>query len=116
MSIEKKNLYLGRPPGPVKLTRAGGQADTIVKAPKQAAEADEAPALKTIERVAQDLDSYMKSVGRSIEFKVDKASGRTVITVRDSHTGELIRQIPSEEVLRLARGTDAKSVLVSMTA
>jgi flagellar protein FlaG len=116
MSIEKTNLYLSHPPQLVRLNRPGGHADTPVEAAEQPAEAGETPTLKTLERVAQNLDSYMKSMGRTIEFNVDKASGRTVITVRDSHTGELIRQIPSEEVLRLARRMDANSVLLSITA
>lgn len=34
---------------------------------------------------------------------MDDTTGRTVITVRDSATGETIRQIPNEEALRLAR-------------
>src|SRR5687767_11332133 len=47
--------------------------------------------------IAKQLDSYIRSVSRSLEFKVDDQSGRTVISVRDAHTGDLIRQIPNEE-------------------
>lgn len=74
------------------------------------------PTLETIQRVAAQLDSYMKSIGRKIEFQVDGDSGRTVVKVKDTETGELIRQMPSEEVLRLARSTDTNSLFVSLTA
>jgi uncharacterized FlaG/YvyC family protein len=111
MSIEKSKFYSSLPPERVTLNRSAAKADNHPKAPGQPSGDDVAPTLRTIERVAQDLESYMKSVGRSIEFKVDQESGRTVISVRDSHTGELIRQIPGEEVLRLARRMDASSML-----
>lgn len=56
-----------------------------------------------MQAVAAQIESYLKSTGRELEFSVDEASGRTVITVRNPETGETIRQIPSEEALRLAR-------------
>jgi flagellar protein FlaG len=55
-----------------------------------------------IEAVAKQLESFLKRVSRSLEFHVDNASGRMVCSVRDAETGDLIRQIPNEEVLRLA--------------
>ena len=42
-------------------------------------------------------------VKRQLEFSIDDQSGRTVITVRDSDTQEVIRQIPNEEALNFAR-------------
>jgi flagellar protein FlaG len=51
----------------------------------------------------------MKSSGRSLEFRVDASSGHTVVSVRNPQTGELIRQIPSEETLRLAAMLGAAS-------
>ena len=59
----------------------------------------------------------MKRVSRELEFHVDGASGRMVCTVRDSQTGDLIRQIPNEEVLRLAElAHDETIVLLSERA
>lgn len=55
-----------------------------------------------VKAAAQQLDSYLKSSGRSLEFRVDEKSGRVVVKVHDSATGEVIRQIPNEETLRLA--------------
>jgi flagellar protein FlaG len=53
--------------------------------------------------VARQIESYLKANGRDLEFRVDQATGRTVITVRDSSTGEVIRQIPDAEALRIAQ-------------
>lgn len=69
---------------------------------------------RTIEEVAQRIESYLRSVGRSIEFRIDSSTGRTVIMVRDKETGDLVRQIPNEEVLRLAEmAADETIVLVN---
>ena len=70
------------------------------------------PAAPSIEAVAERLDRYIKSVNRSLEFRVDSPSGRTVISVRDADTGELIRQIPNEEVLRFAQMTEDDTVVL----
>jgi flagellar protein FlaG len=42
----------------------------------------------------------MQNLNRSLQFSVDDESGDTVIKVVDSETEELVRQIPSEEILR----------------
>jgi flagellar protein FlaG len=49
---------------------------------------------------------------RSLIFRVDEASGRTVITVLDATTQEVVRQIPSEEVLVLARALEVSGALL----
>ncbi|MGH8241288.1 MAG: flagellar protein FlaG [Steroidobacteraceae bacterium] len=72
------------------------------------------PAKADIEAVARQLESFLKRVSRSLEFHVDDASGRMVCSVRDAETGDLIRQIPNEEVLRLAElAHDETIVLVN---
>ena len=67
----------------------------------------------SMEAVARQIESYLRSIGRMLEFRVDEDSGRTVITVRDSRTGETVRQIPGDEALRLARalGTQPNALL-----
>jgi len=37
-----------------------------------------------------------------LQFSVNEASGRTVVTVTDAQTGEVIREIPPSEQLNLA--------------
>lgn len=56
-----------------------------------------------LEQALQDLNGYVQNVQRNLQFDVDDTSGHTVIRVVDSETEEVIRQIPSEEVLALAR-------------
>ena len=49
-----------------------------------------------------ELNQNVQAVNRSLEFRVDEASGRTVITVRDRKTDEVIRQIPSDQFLEIS--------------
>jgi flagellar protein FlaG len=53
--------------------------------------------------VAERIRQYLRESGRELDFRVDADTKRTVVTVRDQTTGEVIRQIPSEEILRIAR-------------
>jgi len=53
--------------------------------------------------VAKQIESYLRANGRDLQFSVDQDTGRTVVTVRDSSTGEVIRQIPDVEALRIAQ-------------
>jgi flagellar protein FlaG len=64
-------------------------------------EASNTPAMtpKQLEKVAQQLQDFMGEMNRSLEFLVDKDSGRDVIKVLDKSTGDLVKQYPSEEVL-----------------
>lgn len=52
--------------------------------------------------VVESLNDYLQSVKRDLEFSVDSATGRTIITVMDRDSGETIRQIPPETVMALA--------------
>ena len=56
-----------------------------------------------IDDAVQQINNHFQDVHRELQFAVDKDSGRTVIKVMDIDTKEMIRQIPSEEVLKFAR-------------
>ena len=58
---------------------------------------------RDIDGAVQDINEYIQSVQRELQFSVDEDSGRTVIKVMDLETNEVIRQIPNEEALKFAR-------------
>ena len=49
------------------------------------------------------INDYVQNEQRKIRFSVDEETGRDVVTVLDSETKEVIRQIPTEEVLVFVR-------------
>ncbi len=79
------------------------------QAAKQQAQQQSNGTAEAMKVAAQQIESYLRSIGRALEFSIDDTTGRTVVTVRDSATGETIRQIPSEEALRLARALGNQS-------
>ena len=54
-----------------------------------------------LEDVVSNLNQLVRDLHRELQFSVDEDSGDTVIKVIDSKTDEVLRQIPSEEVMRL---------------
>lgn len=56
-----------------------------------------------IEKAAQELESFVHSMGRSINISVDGNTGYHVVTVTNPETGEVIRQMPSPELLKIAQ-------------
>ena len=56
-----------------------------------------------VEQAVARLNDYVQSTQRDLRFSVDKDLGRTVVRVIDSNTQEVIRQIPNETALNLAR-------------
>jgi flagellar protein FlaG len=70
---------------------------------------------ESVKRVTESLKSVTSN---NLEFSIDDTTGQTVVKVVDSSTKELIRQIPSEEMLAIAQALDGeiKGLLVSNKA
>ena len=56
-----------------------------------------------LESATREVEQFIQSQNRNLTFSVDESTERSVVTVTDSGSGDIIRQIPSEEVLRLAQ-------------
>ena len=48
------------------------------------------------------VESLLQGQNRNLTFSIDENTERSVVTVLDSDSGDVIRQIPSEELLVLA--------------
>lgn len=60
----------------------------------------------------EDLNNRLQDMQRGLRFSVDDSSGRIVVKVIDLDTEEVIRQIPSEEMLTIMRQAgDSQSLL-----
>ena len=55
-----------------------------------------------LDRAVDQINDFVQVVKRDLEFSVDDNTGRTIITVFDADTQEIIRQIPPEKVLAVA--------------
>ncbi|MDR0207806.1 MAG: flagellar protein FlaG [Pseudomonas putida] len=65
-----------------------------------------------VKNAVAEIEKFLNETRRNLEFSTDEESGKIVVKVIASDSGELIRQIPSEEALRIAHSlSDVKSVL-----
>ncbi len=65
---------------------------------------DEAVAdAKDLQKAVSDISAYAQNLQRDLQFRIDTDLGKMVVSVVDSTTKEVIRQIPSEDVLERAR-------------
>lgn len=55
-----------------------------------------------VQAAVAQMKDFAQVMSRQLQFDVDEDSGRTVVRVLDKDSGDVIRQIPSEEVLALA--------------
>lgn len=62
------------------------------------------PSLDDVMKAIQAIKEKIEPVAsNNLQFSVDQDSGDTVVRITDSQTGDLVRQIPSEETLAIAR-------------
>lgn len=55
--------------------------------------------LESVKKAADEGNSLLQAVQRNLQFKVDDSTKELVVKIVDSNSGELVRQIPSEEML-----------------
>jgi flagellar protein FlaG len=67
------------------------------------AESNKAVVAVSVEAAITEINDYVQSVQRDLQFFIDEDSGVTVVRVRDKETGDLIRQIPEDIFLNLAQ-------------
>lgn len=60
---------------------------------------DAKPSLDVVKKAADEGNSLLQSVKRNLQFTVDDSTKELVVKIVDSDSGELVRQIPSEEML-----------------
>jgi len=75
------------------------------------------PSRQQVEEAAKTVNEFLKLINNSINFSLDEDTGITVVKVIDVATKEVIRQIPSEEMLVIAKAIDQmKGLLVQQKA
>ncbi|MNC00252.1 flagellar protein FlaG [compost metagenome] len=72
----------------------------------------EQPKRAELEKAVTDIREFVQSSKRNLDFSIDDSTGRVVVKVVATESGEVIRQLPSEAALKLAASlSDASSLL-----
>ncbi|MDB5888639.1 MAG: flagellar protein [Rhodocyclales bacterium] len=69
------------------------------------------PSREQLDQAMSEVKKALAPVARNLQFSIDDATGRSVVKVVDASTNEVIRQIPSEELLAITRSIDKLSGL-----
>jgi flagellar protein FlaG len=86
-------------------------------APPDSGGADAMAALEAAkQRLQQHIQQFIADNDQEAHFDYDKSTGLTIVQIVNRSSGELVRQIPTEEVVRIAQYIDAKSAFLDVTA
>lgn len=61
------------------------------------------PTREVVAKAAQQIQSFVQSMGRNLSFSVDSTTGYHIVRVTNPQTGEVVRQLPTEELIRIAQ-------------
>jgi len=94
------------------LTAASTAAATAIATKKK----EEGHGVEQLQAAAKQLNDFMKHFATKLDFSVDDSTKTVVVKVLNDQTGEVIRQIPSEEALKAAKALDAlQGVIIKTT-
>lgn len=85
--------------GAGEVAAASPAADAATPAQPSASEAQ-------LQGAVNAANDFIKPITNSVEFSLDKDSDKMIVKVMDNATKEVIRQIPSVEMLAIAKALD----------
>jgi len=91
------------------LKESGATSEVAAKSADVRKKSEPVTELGPSDRALEQINKLLKTQQQALEFSLDKGSNRVVYKLIDTNTGEVIRQIPSEEFLSLSRSLAAKT-------
>lgn len=107
------------PGAPVSRTNdMGAAASTVAVDSRQGEELKQQgiaePDREQLLAAVEEMQNFVQAAHHNIQFQLDDDSGRMLVKVTERDSGEVIRQIPSEEAVRLAENlSEIRSLLFS---
>ena len=92
VNVEQQNLEKNSTPSAEDIQANSDSADNFQREGRS----------QDLDIAVEEIQSFLQVQNRNLAFSIDDDTKRSVVTVKDSSSGDVIRQIPSDEVLRLA--------------
>ncbi|GAB3537640.1 hypothetical protein GCM10027343_01330 [Noviherbaspirillum agri] len=64
------------------------------------------PNMRELDHALDNINKIVQIQSPGLEFSIDPDSNRTIVKVIDRQTQEVLRQIPSEEALKISKSLD----------
>lgn len=98
------------PASPPVVSTAEGQVSVAAESrlvPAAAVAPAPEPSRNQVQAAMESVKKMVDSTSsNSLQFSIDDDTGKTLVRVTDIKTGELIRQIPSKELVEIAKSLD----------
>lgn len=104
-NIEKSSSTIESPAG-ASTPAAPVETAAAVEPPRSA------PSPEQVTQALKSINKAMENLSQGLEFTIDNDSRRTIVKVVDRNTKDVIRQIPTEEALEIAKALDQASGLL----
>lgn len=101
-NVQKPADYQQPSPVPLNATTKPAPVQTVDAVQRSAP----APSMDQVKQAVQDINKSMQSLSQGLEFSIDADSKQTIVKVIDPQTKEVIRQMPSQEALEIAKTLD----------
>lgn len=87
-------------------TIAARQAATPIQTVNAVKQAADIPSMNQVNDAVKQINDTLKKLSQDLEFTLDEDTDRPVVKVVDQQTKEVIRQIPTQEALEIAKALD----------
>ena len=92
--------------------KTSAKPDAAIAMPQKAVTETIKP--EQIQDAVDQIQQFTHTLTQNLKFSIDEDTGKTVIKIMDAQTQEVIRQIPSEEAIDIARALgEIKGLLFS---
>src|SRR3989339_1223261 len=65
--------------------------------------AEQQPSAEQLKNVVDNINKALKQSNKNLEFSVDDSTQKTVFKLKDTATGDVIRQYPTEDMMEISR-------------
>ena len=103
------NTGVSNTTSPESKTQAVQSSPSLVKKETRQGElqsSDGVASAEELTRTVEDLNKKLANEELRVSFSMDKDSNHFIVKIHDKVTGELVRQIPSEETLKFAKNVE----------
>lgn len=96
-------------PPPFSITAAKPVVPAAYRAEREAAvvgntaNAPDTDADQALSQAVEELNRYVAGSRTDLRFAVDHEAGKVIVSIVDSESGQVLRQMPSVEAMRIAR-------------
>jgi len=106
-SVGAKPQSNAAPSAVVQAIQDSANVSHLTPIPKAEIKVDPEQIRKNLEVAIEHLNKMMGDANRGLSFSMDHQLGLPIVVVKNSQTGEVVRQIPNEVVVQVAHSIEA---------